>query len=188
MIDFFNSLSTAEHTFFMIAIPSTIFFAMQVIATFFIGDFDGGSDVDVGSDGDLGVPFEMFTLRNLIGFLTVFSWTGIICLGNSFSLTTAIIVSTLAGLAMVVVTSSLFYFMSKLAQNNDITQSTAIGREGIVYLTIPAMGTGKINVKFGGAIRNVTATSNVDILTGTRVKVTGEKAGILVVEPLTMEA
>ena len=195
MKEFFDAMSQAEFTFWMIAIPSTIFFSLQMIMTFAAGgldadvDIDTDVDVDVDTDGDSsgGSPFQMFTFRNLIAFLTVFSWSGITCLDNNMTLTSTLVISTLAGLAMVLVLSSLFFFTAKLAQDNSADSSNAIGRDAIVYLRIPAMGSGKINVQFGGATREAIATSKVECPTGSRVKVIGKEADTLVVEPLNTE-
>ena len=61
--------------FWYIALPVSIFFLLQTISTF-IGL--SGSETDADShDGDGDMPFELFTLRNLINFLLGFSWTGI---------------------------------------------------------------------------------------------------------------
>jgi len=181
-------MTQAQFTFWMIAIPSTIVFILQMIMTFMVGDsdvdVDTHVDVDVKGDSGDGAPFQMYTLRNLIAFLTVFSWTGITCLYNSMSLTTSVVISSLAGLIMLLVLSSLFYFTSKLAQNNIVDSISTIGRSATVYLKIPAMGKGKINVTYGGATREECATSKVDIPTGATVKVIGKEAGILVVEPI----
>ena len=195
MNEFFSAMSQTEFTFWMIAIPSTIFFALQMIMTFAAGgfeadvDIDTDVDVDIDTDGDSsgGAPFQMFTFRNLIAFMTVFSWTGLICIDSGFTLTSTLFISSLAGLAMVVVLSSLFFLTAKLAQNNSADNVHAIGRNATVYLRIPAMGQGKINVMYGGAVRISRATSKVDIATGATVKVIGKEAGILVVEPLTTE-
>jgi hypothetical protein len=42
----------------------------------FLGLSDGETDMD-SDTGDVELPFEIFTLRNLINFLLGFSWTGI---------------------------------------------------------------------------------------------------------------
>jgi membrane protein implicated in regulation of membrane protease activity len=195
MNEFFSVMSQTEYTFWMIAIPSTIFFALQMIMTFMAGgleadvDIDTDVDVDVDADGDSGgAPFQMFTFRNLIAFLTVFAWTGIICIDNNFTLTSTLVISSLTGLGMVIILTSLFFFTAKLAQNNSADVKHTVGRNATVYLKIPAMGKGKINVMYGGAKREEPATSKVEIPTGATVKVVGVEAGVLVVEPLTSEA
>ena len=59
--------------FWYIALPVSIFFLLQTILTF-IGLSGSETDTEV-SDNDM--PFELFTLRNLINFLLGFSWAGI---------------------------------------------------------------------------------------------------------------
>ena len=79
-MDFLENYDSLLKAFWYIAIPVSIFFGLQTITTF-IGLSGGETDVDVeiSSDGnDAGdLPFEIFTLRNLINFLLGFSWTGI---------------------------------------------------------------------------------------------------------------
>lgn len=182
MIEFFNSMTSMEFAFWIIAIPSTIFFTLQIASTFLIGDLDMDSDVEVD-----GMPFEMFTLRNLIAFLTVFSWTGIVCIEHSMSLPSTLIISMLSAITVVLMLSSLFYFMSKLAQENNIDSSSAIGKIGTVYLRIPENGIGKINVIYGGARRESPATSKYAIATGESIRVIGKEHDTLIVEPLDIQ-
>ena len=74
-MNFLENYEPLLQAFWYIAIPVSIFFALQTITTF-IGLSGGETDIDSdGGDGEM--PFEIFTLRNLINFLLGFSWTGI---------------------------------------------------------------------------------------------------------------
>ena len=178
MTEFFSSMPNDLFTFWMIAIPFSIFMGLQMILTFAAGfdgdiDVDSDSDVDADGEGDDSAPFQLFTLRNFVAFMAVFGWTGIVSLNNGISLTMAVFISTLAGLAMVVVLSSIFFFTAKLASNTTPDVGHAVGREGTVYLTIPEMSKGKVNIMYGGALRTVDAWSmnGTRIPTGTRIQV-----------------
>ena len=74
MIEFFNNwymaLSGFEKTLWMIAIPTTIIFAFQMIIVFFGLDIDGADDIDTDVDDDHS--FGWFSFKNLINFLVIF--------------------------------------------------------------------------------------------------------------------
>jgi len=66
-----------------------------------------------------------------------------------------------------------FAVMKGLQSSGTTSLQTAAGEEGVVYLSIPAGGTGKVQVKVGQHLRVVDATSEdkEDIHTGERVVV-----------------
>jgi hypothetical protein len=63
----------------------------------FLGLSDGETDMD-SDTGDVELPFEIFTLRNLINFLLGFSWTGISFYNSIENKTVLIIISVIVGL------------------------------------------------------------------------------------------
>ena len=77
----------------------------------------------------------------------------------------------------------MFYLLFKMAHDNSPDVKHTIGREATVYLRIPANGQGKINVEFGGAIREISATSTFECPTGSRVKVIKHTSGNVEVVP-----
>jgi len=178
-------------TFWLIAIPFTVFLAIQMVATF--TGIDGDMDLEIETESDVDFEegeyntFQMFTLRNLVAFLSVFGWTGIVCLKEGIGLGLTIFLSILAGLLMVVVLSSIFYFISKLAYDPTPNPSEAVGGIGSVYLKIPGsgLGFGKINIFYGGSYRICNAkTAGEEIPTGSEVLVVSENNGEFVVEKL----
>jgi hypothetical protein len=60
---------TLLKAFWYIALPVSLFFWLQTIMTF-LGLSDGETDMD-SDTGDVELPFEIFTLRNLINFLLI---------------------------------------------------------------------------------------------------------------------
>jgi hypothetical protein len=62
----------------------------------FLGLSDGETDMD-SDTGDVELPFEIFTLRNLINFLLGFSWTGISFYNSIENKTVLIIISVIVG-------------------------------------------------------------------------------------------
>jgi len=170
-----GELTSFEKTFWLIAIPATVAFIIQTIITFVGGDFDSDMDIDSEFDGDTGVGFQFFTIKNLIAFFTFFGWTGIACYDLGFSKPMCVILAIIAGASMMFVMAAIFYYANRLTEDGSLNLKNAVGAEGEVYLTIPGSkgGFGKIQIQVQGALRELEAsTSDVqDILTGSIVKV-----------------
>ena len=178
MIEFFDGMSTIEQTYWVIALIGSVIFVIIMIMSFIGGDMDSDMEMD-GTDfeaDDGGVGFQFFTLKNLIAFFTIFGWTGIVCIGNDISTNLTLVISTIAGLVMMVATSSLFYFMHRLSESGSLKIKNAIGVIGEVYLPIGANRSkvGKVQIKVQGSLRELEALTDEDkvLKTGTVVKVT----------------
>lgn len=189
MQEFFNGMSTFEQTYWIIALIGSVIFFIIMISTFIGGSMDSDmlEDSTEFEADDGGVGFQFFTLKNLIAFFTIFGWTGVVCSGSGLSSGITLIISVVAGLLMMVATSSLFYFMHKLAEDGTLKIKNAIGTIGEVYLPIGAnrSKTGKVQIRVQGALRELEALTdeNKDLPTGTVVKVTEiVSAEILLVE------
>jgi len=153
-------------------------------------------DSDMEMDGtdfeadDGGVGFQFFTFKNLIAFFTIFGWTGVVCNDYSLSNGITLIIATIAGLAMMVATSSLFFFMHRLAESGTLQMKNALGVIGEVYLPIGASRskTGKVQLKVQGSLRELEALTDEteDLKTGAVVKVTEIiSTELLLVEKMT---
>lgn len=191
MLEFFDGMSTLEQTYWTIALVGSAVFLIIFILTFI-----GGGDSDMDADAsdfevdDGGVGFQFFTFKGLVGFFTIFGWTGITCLDNDLSTGLSLIISTIAGLIMMVLTSLLFYWMHKLAESGTLKMKNAIGVIGEVYLPIGAERSkmGKVQIKVQGSLRELEAITDEmeELKTGTMVKVTEiVSAEILLVEKLS---
>ena len=178
MQEFFYGMSTFEQTYWLMAIIGSGIFAIILILTFLGGDMDSDMTADAtefeADDG--GVGFQFFTFKNLIAFFTIFGWTGVVCSGYGLSTGVTLTISVLAGLLMMVATSSLFYFVSRLAEDGTLKIKNAIGAIGEVYLPIGAnrSKTGKVQIRVQGALRELDALTDEDknLATGTVVIVT----------------
>lgn len=192
MEEFFNNMTTLQQTYWGIALIGSSIFVIIFILTF-IGGAGDADMVDDGTDFDAddgGVGFQFFTFKNVIAFFTVFGWVGIICLDKGISNGTTVLVATLFGLLMMVLTSSLFFYMGKLAQSGTLKISKSIGAVGEVYLPIGAKRSsiGKIQLKVQGSLRELEAItdSEVDLTTSTIIKVKEVvSAELLLVEKLS---
>ena len=68
-----------ERIFWIIAIPFSFFFLIQLLLSFIGADADTAADFEGDLDegtGD-GGGFQIFTIRNFVIFMTVFGWSGI---------------------------------------------------------------------------------------------------------------
>ena len=116
-------------------------FLLQTISTF-IGFSGSETDADTdGGDGDM--PFEIFTLRNLINFLLGFSWTGISLYDSIENKTILIGISLLVGILFVGVFFLIIKQIVKLSEDNSFKIENTINKTGEVYLTIPESKSGK---------------------------------------------
>lgn len=192
MLDFLDGLPVLEQTYWIIAILGSAIFVVIFILTFIGGD----SDADMEADGtdfeadDGGVGFQFFTFKNVVAFFTIFGWSGLSCLDAGLSTGLTLLISTVAGLIMMVLTSLLFFWMYKLAQSGTLNMKNAIGTVGEVYLPIGANRSkmGKVQIKVQGSLRELEALTDddEDLNTGTVIKVTKIiSAELLLVEKLS---
>ena len=168
-------LSFSVKFYWILAIPFTLFFLLQLLLSFF-----GGGDVpddtpDAEVEADTGIGFQFFTLKNLIAFFTIFSWTGIACIDAGFAENTAAIIAFVAGLIMMLIMASLFYFLAKASGDGTMKFEKAIGKSGQVYLTIAAKrgSVGQVQIKVQGSLRTLDALTDDEqnITTGSMVVV-----------------
>lgn len=191
MKEFFTHLSSLEQTFWIIALAGSVVFLIIFLLTFITGgDADMEADASEFESDDGGVGFQFFTFKGIVAFFTIFGWTGITCLNSGFSSTATIIIASLAGLLMMIITSSLFYWMHKLAESGTLKIDKAIGVIGEVYLPIGAERSkmGKVQIKVQGSLRELEAITDEleDLKTGAMVKVTKiVSAEILLVEKIS---
>jgi hypothetical protein len=161
--DWWNGLSLVLKIYWGIAIPFTVFFVLQLILSFFGGDSpDDLPDTEVNADHGIGLQF--FTLKNLIGFFTIFGWTGIACIDAGLTVAMSMVFSTIAGLMMMGVMAGLFYLLMKASADGTMKFDKAIGQVGEVYLTIQSKrsGLGKVQVKVMGSLRTLDAMTDDD--------------------------
>lgn len=188
-MNFLENYEPLLKAFWYIALPVSIFFGLQTIMTF-IGLSGGETDVDMDGDGtDTGdMPFEIFTLRNLINFLLGFSWTGI-SLYNKFENKTILIgIAVLVGIAFVAVFFILIKQILKLSEDNSFKIENTINKTADVYLTIPEnkSGKGKVQISVNGSFHELDAMtlSTEKISSGAVIKVIAVENNILIVEKL----
>ena len=156
-----------EKVYWIIAIPSTVLLIIQIVMTLAGGeaddmdaDFDG--DLDDAGDLDGGAGWQFFTYKNVLGFFTLFGWTGLGFLQMGLGLLIAVFFSVIAGLIMMIIMAALFYYINKLNQSGTMVIENAVGHTGEVYLRVPPnrAGHGKVQVEIQGTLREMDAITD----------------------------
>lgn len=176
-MEWFNELTLFAKVYWVLAIISSLVFAIILVMTVIGGD-SGMDDVDMDTDVDAdgGAGFQFFTFKNLVGFLLIFSWSGLGCINSEYSHGLTIAISVVSGLIMMTAMATVFYFLNRLEEDGTMQMKNAIGRTGEVYLPIAAKngGFGKVQINIQGSIHEIQAFTEdeEDLAVGTIVKVT----------------
>lgn len=150
-----DTMQNVEKIYWLIAVPFTAVFLVQLVLTFVGGGIDeiaDATDHDVTFDQDHGIDFQFISIKNLVAFFSIFGWTGVALIHGGKSIGMIIVVSTLAGLLMMLIMASMVYYMGKLTEDSSLNLSNAIGKIGSVYLRIPPgrSGMGKVQINVQG--------------------------------------
>ncbi|MBO5273500.1 MAG: hypothetical protein J6I45_02685 [Clostridia bacterium] len=190
MLDWFNTMTTLQKIFTLIAFPSTLIFILQAVLLLLGVLDDGAGDID---DGD-GIPesvgddgLALFTVRGIMAFLAVGGWSGVFFIDAGIVPAAAITLALIVGFAALVGCALLIKLILKLQSNGNIQLSNAIGKVGQVYIPIPPQmsGSGKVNITIQDKYTEVTAmTSEGEPLkTGEMVRVVAtDEVGCVIVE------
>ena len=185
-MEFLEGLDPLLKSYWYIALPVSLFFLLQTIMTF-IGLSGGETDIDSDS-GDTDLPFEIFTLRNLINFLLGFSWTGISLYDSIANKLILILISVAVGILFIGIFFILIKQILKLGEDNSFKFENTINQTATVYLTIPEAksGVGKVQVSVNGSYHELQAMTEASekITTGSVVKIKNVENNILIVEKL----
>lgn len=185
METWWSSMEWFERMYWIIAIPFTIVFVIQLILTFVgadgIGeaDFDGDLDGDLDDSGDIddsgGAQFQILTVRNFITFLTVFAWTGIASINAGLNQEFTIGLSIGLGLVSMLMVAGIMYMFMRAVESGTLDVKKAIGTVGEVYLPIKAQrgNIGKVQITIQGSMREMSAMTDdhEDLPTKTVVQV-----------------
>ena len=142
MEQWFAALNTFEKVYWVIALVASLIFIVLLVMTILGGEVDDMGDVDADVDGDTGIGFQFLSFKNLMGFFTIFGWSGISCLNAGYSNGVTVVVSLVCGLAMMVAMATLFYYLSKMTSSGSLKLKNALNNMGEVYLTIGAIDLG----------------------------------------------
>ncbi len=189
MVEWYSNLELFPKIYWGIALLGSLIFLITMILSFVGGDADDIGDVDSDIDGDTGIGFQFITFKNLVGFFTLFGWSGIACIDAGFSKPLTITISIVCGLIMMGIMGAMFYYMNKLNDSGTLKFKNAINAVGEVYLTVGAnrSSIGKAHVRIQGALRELEALTDADtdLKSGSVIKVKDvTDNGILIIEKL----
>lgn len=180
MAEWFSNLEFLPKIYWLVAIIGSLIFSVVMLMAFAGGDADE-------IDADFEAGFQFISFKNLVGFFTIFGWSGIACIDAGLSSPITIVISVISGLLMMVIMAALFYFISKLADSGTLNYKNALDAVGEVYLTIGADRSkiGKVTVRVQGSMRELDALTDslTELKTGTIIKVVAVTSnGILIVD------
>jgi len=142
------------------------------------GDVYDGHDFDYDSDhgeaiSDSDFSFKLLSMQGLTAFFMMFGLIGLALVRANLATGLTILGGTAAGMFAVWLISILFSQMKRLQSDGTINVQNAVGATGSVYLTIPAKGSGRIQVAVQGSLRIIDAIAKDKkaIGTGTKVRV-----------------
>tara|TARA_R110002051_G_scaffold281538_1_gene343154 strand:+ start:4604 stop:5182 length:579 start_codon:yes stop_codon:yes gene_type:complete len=186
----FEALGLFEKIYWVVAGISSVIFVILLILTLIGGDGGGiDGDVDAEIESDTGIDFQFLSFKNLMGFFTIFGWSGIACLNAELPKFAVVFISIVCGLAMMFAMASIFYYLAKLQSSGTLLLKNAINQVGEVYLTIGAKRSsiGKVSITVQGTLRELDALTEeiTDLHQGNVVRVKAvTDNGILIVELL----
>lgn len=202
MSGWWNSISSFEKFFWVLAIPFSALFIIQMFLLI-IGiegssdDFEIQSDIDLDTSTDIddydnsnlepNAPLKLVTLRNIIISFTIFSWTGIMGSRNDYSKIFTVLLGVILGSLVILILSIVYKFIIRLTESGNMNLKYSIGATGQVYLTILENGKrgGKVQVTFQSSLRELDAITYGDrIPTGVKIIVIGVEDNYLVVKSL----
>jgi len=170
-------MGTMEWLFLICALVGGILLVFRLLLQF-LGADHGHVDISVShevSSGDADSGLKIISLQSATSFLVIFGLVGLALKRvNGLRDGWALLWATLAGTVVMLLVSWAFAAMRKLQSSGTLNLQNAVGQEAIVYLRIPAGGTGKVQVPVQGRLEvmDAVAEAKEEIKTGERVRVT----------------
>ena len=177
LLTFYSSMPTMLQIYWGCAVVASVIFILQTALTLIgIDQVDTTTDFDGGGTMDLGGGMSLFTIRNLMGFLIGFGWTGVCFWDTIDSQLWLTLLALVVGCLFVGIFVFIYKQTRKLEQNGAFNINAVLGQTADVYLRIPAVGDGKgkIQISINGAVQEFDAvTDGTELIpTGHKVRVT----------------
>lgn len=197
MTAWWNALSVLQQVLFVIACATTIFMIIQIITMLIGSGHEDGFDMDTNVDAETGDTFndenvfslfglKIISIRTIVAFFCIGSWLMFtLCYVIHWGL--ALLFGILAGFAAALAIAFFMKAIEKLQNSGNLEIKSSVGKNGEVYLTIPAdrKGTGKVNIFLQERYVELDAVTDNDeaIPTGSNVNIIGAiNQGTVVVE------
>lgn len=175
LFSMFQNCDTLLQVFWVIAIIASVVFVIQFILTLLGMDH---SDIDVDFDGDgtmdLGDGLNLFSIKNLFGFLVGFGWAGVCLYDSITSDFVRILVAVFVGLLFVGMFVVIYKQTRKLDKSGNFDINDCLNKTANVYVRIPAggEGKGKVQISINGSVHELDAITDEDpIPSGQSVKI-----------------
>jgi membrane protein implicated in regulation of membrane protease activity len=165
--------------FSVVAIVGTLFFALRLVllVTAGHGAHDLALDMGDAHHGDPGEAFKALSIQSIAAFAMGFGWGGLGALkGAGWDSSVSLLIAAACGVAMVWILALLLKGIHDLQSSGNIAASDAIGLEGDVYVTVPARGEGRgqVRIVINNRQRIYDAeSSDASVATAARVRVVG---------------
>lgn len=176
ILQWWDAIPGVMKVLWVIAIPSTLLFLIQMVMLVF--GFDSDHDMDAPSgDGGLDVHTDsglnLFSVRNLIIFMTVFSWSGITGLASDWNTGVTFGISFVLALGIMIFVAWMFKKISTMGETGTFDIAKAKGATATVYIPLAGASKGKVNARVDGRLVELDAVSltKEDIPTGTTVEI-----------------
>ncbi len=185
-------LTLIEQIYWTAAIAGTLLLGILLVMTLLGGDIADPGDTDATIAADTGIDFQFLSLKNLVGFFTLFGWSGLACLDSGLSTALTVLISVVCGALMMLIMASLFYYLSRMQSSGTLKYRNALGQIGEVYLTIgeKRSSIGKISIVVQGRLWELDAITDEQspLVRGNIIKVREvTDNGIFIVEKLKQE-
>ena len=172
-------MSMLEQFYWGLSLLSSMLFILVFGLSFLGGDTDVDGEIDLDVEIDdvetdvLG--FNVFTLKNIIGYMLMCGWVGVSCIQADYTIITTIVVSNIAGTIMMFVMASLFYLFLNLQNSGTLNLDDTLDSKGTVYLPINSSRSniGQIQVTINNKMRTMKAQTDDDesIERGSKIQV-----------------
>ncbi len=116
---FIEALSSINNIYWIITIPASLVFLVQLALTLFNAESKTNSAITKNATNNEEVPivFILFNFRNIIGFFTAFGWSGLACIDVGLSNPSVIIMSIICGCILALTMAIVFFFVKKLMRS-----------------------------------------------------------------------
>jgi hypothetical protein len=172
-------VNSLEYCFFGATILGASFFIIRLILQLSgLIHFDIHTDHNVihtnNDASDSYDSFKYFTIQNFTAFFMIFGLVGLGMIRSQINIVITLICAGFAGGMTVYLLIKILSSLAHLESSGSLDMMNAIGQEGVVYLSIPADGSGQIQISIQGRMQIFDAICEH----GERIK-TGERVIVL---------
>ena len=176
MTEWWNSLPFELTFFYVVGIISLLVVILQLLLSLLGFGADGADgSFDVG-DVDGGTGIGLFSVQTIAAFFVAFGWVGVAATKGGVDIVWVGVIALGSGVISMLAMLYMMRGLMRLQSSGNLIYDTAIGEEGIVYVTIPGSNQdgGQIQVNIQGRLTTANARKSTpgEIKPGQRIKVT----------------